>query len=203
MNLDGGAPPRYVVPMIILLALLIGDARFEPAGVRFGDVLLTGPLLEVREGALVSGHAVEPLAAPLRVEAGQGLTLTLDPGVRVARDVDGLRLSAHAPARLKVAGVEAESVLVRRTASGWAVGETALAGDVRVSLQAQPPPAQDDPDAALRAMQESARKMRESGDRVRKPIQRRVFTGSNPDVAGEAASSQAIRQLRELSASGF
>ena len=200
-----GEPPGSTLPlMTILLALLLGDARFEPAGVRFGDVLLTGPLLEVREGALVSGHAVEPLAAPLRVDAGQGLTLTLDPGVRVARDVDGLRLSAHAPARLKVAGVEAESVLVRRTASGWAVGETALAGDVRVSLQAQqPPPAQDDPDAALRAMQESARKMRESGDRVRKPIHRRVFTGSNPDVAAEAASSQAIRQLRELSASGF
>src|SRR5688572_17894791 len=150
--------------MTILLALVLAgaDARIEPAGVRFGDVLFTGAVLELREGALVSGHAVEPLVAPLRVEAS-GLTLILEPGVRVARDVDGLRLSAHAPARLTVAGVVGESVLVRRTASGWAVGETAVAGDVRVSLQAQPPK-QDDPDAALRAMQESAKKMRESGN---------------------------------------
>ena len=194
MNLDGEAPRGVrLTLMTILLALLLGgDARFEPAGVRFGDVLLTGPLLEVREGALVSGNALEPLAAPLRVDAGRGLTLTLDPGVRVARDVDGLRLSAHAPARLKVAGVVAESVLVRSTEAGWAVGETALTGDVRVSLQATQ---QDDPDAALRAMQESARKMRESGDRVRKPILRRVFTGSNPDVAGQPASSQGLRPL--------
>ena len=201
MKLDPDALPAVRCPsMTILLALLLtgAEARIEAGGVRFGDVLHTGALLELREGALVSGHVVEPLAAPLRV-AVDGLALTVEPGVRVARDVDGLRLSAHAPARLKVAGVVGESVLVRRTAAGWAIGETPVAGELRVSLQATQ---QDDPDAALRAMQESAKKMRESGNRVRKPMERRVFTGGNPDVAGEPASSQAIRQLVELSLSG-
>ena len=60
--------------MTALFALLLAGAevRFEPAGVRFNDVLHTGALLELREGALISGQVVEPLMAALRVEAGNG-----------------------------------------------------------------------------------------------------------------------------------
>jgi hypothetical protein len=191
---------------IALVLLLAGadapDVRFEAAGVRFGDVLLSGAALELREGALVSGRAVEALVAALRVDAGNGLTLKVEPGVRVMKDVDGLRLSAHAPARLKIASLNPaeswESVLLRRTSSGWAVGETALTGDVAVSLQ-QPP---QDPDAASRRMEEAARKMKESGERVRKPLRRPVFTGNNPLVPGAAADSESLRQLAEISPAG-
>jgi hypothetical protein len=190
-----------------LLLLLAGadaaDVRFEPAGVWFGDVLLSGAALELREGALVSGRAVEPLVAALRVDAGNGLTLKVEPGVRVMKDVDGLRLSAHAPARLRISSLDPadswETVLLRRTSSGWAVGETALTGDVGVSLQGQP---QQDPDAASRRMEEAARKMRESGERVRKPLRRPVFTGNNPLVPGAAADSESVRQLVEISPAG-
>jgi hypothetical protein len=190
--------------MTMMLALMLAgaEARFEPAGVRINDVLHTGALLELREGALVSGDAVEPLMAALRVETGHNLVLTLEPGVRVVRDVDGLRLSAHAPARLKMSTLSEswESVLVRRTSTGWSVDGQALAGEIGVSLQGQPP---QDPDAASRRMEEAARKMRESGQRVRPPLRRRVFTGHNPFVPGAAADREAIRLLLDISPAGF
>ena len=190
--------------MTVLLALLLAgaEARLEPAGVRLNDVLHTGALLELREGALVSGHVVEPLMATLRVDAGHGLVLALEPGVRVTKDVDGLRLSAHAPARLKVSSLAEswDSVLVRRTSTGWSLDGQALAGEIGVSLQGQQPP--QDPDAASRRMEEAARKMRESGQRVRPPLRRRVFTGNNPLVPGAAADSESLRQLVEISPAG-
>lgn len=188
--------------MTILLALCLAgaDARLETAGVRFGDVLHSSPVLELHAGALVSGNVVEPLGAAVRLDVGGGLTLVLEPGVRATREVDGLRLSAHAPARLRMStSFETwESVRLTRGESGWRLGEKALAGEIAVALQAQ-----DDPDAALRAMQESARKMRESSQRVRLPMQRRVFSGGNPFTGSEPAGSQSIRQqLNELSLTG-
>lgn len=187
---------------MILLALLAGaDARFEAAGVRVGDVLLRGPLLEVRAGALVSGNVVEPLSAPLRVDV-EGLALTLEPGVRAARDVDGLRLSAHAPARLRVStGVEGETLLLKRGVEGWTLEGKALPAEIRVSTQ-NPPPQQEDPEALMRKMEESAAKMRQSSQRIRQPMRRRVFSGHNPLTGGEAAGSEAVRQLAEVSVSG-
>ena len=183
--------------MTMLLALLLAgaDARFEPAGVRFGDVLVSGAVLELRAGALVSGNVVEPMTEIVRVEAGSSLTLILEPGVRASRVVEGIRLSVHAPARLRMStGETAESVLVAKTEAGWS-----HTGEIRVSVQGQ----QEDPDAALRAMQESARKMRESSQRVRAPIRRRVFTSGNPFTNSAPTDSQAVRQLAELSLSGF
>ena len=190
--------------MTLLLALLAGaEVRMEAAGVRINDVLHTGAVLELREGALVSGHVVEPLMAALRVDAGNGLVLTLEPGVRVTKEVDGLRLSAHAPARLKMSTLTEswDSVLVRRTSTGWSLDGQALSGEIGVSLQGQAQPPQD-PDAASRRMEEAARKMRESGQRVRPPQRRRVFTGTNPFVPGAAADSESLRQLIELSPAG-
>ncbi len=200
-SLTSAAPAGSLFQMLTtFLALLLagGDARFEAAGVRIGDLLVSGDVLELRTGALVSGRVLEALAAPLRVEAGDGLVLVLEPGVRAAREAGGIRLSAHAPARLRVAEAVGENVLVERTADGWAVAGRALAGDVRVSLQGQ----QDDPDALLRRGEPAAQKMRESSQRVRPPALRRVFPGGSPFVGGQAADSHAIRQLAQLSLSG-
>lgn len=182
--------------MTMLLALLLtgADARFEPTGVRFGDVLVSGAVLELRAGALVSGSVLEPMTEAVRLDAGAGLALILEPGVRAARVADGILLSVHAPARLRMStGETGESVLVAKTEAGWS-----HTGEIRVSVKAQ----QDDPDAALRVMQEAAKKMRESSQRVRSPMNRRVFTSGNPFVGSEAAGSQAVRQLTELSLSG-
>jgi hypothetical protein len=189
--------------MILLLALLGPDARFEADGLRMGDVLLRGPLLELRSGALVSGQVVEPLEAAVGV-GFDGLRLILEPGVRVTRDVGGFRLSAHAPATLRMSTAAdswpaGETARLARGEAGWTLDGRALPGEVRV--QARP---QDDPDAALRAMQESARRLRESGQRVRLPLRRRVFSGYNPFIAGHAARSEAVRRrLAEVSLSGF
>jgi hypothetical protein len=190
--------------MITLLALLLAgaDARFEASGVRFGDVLVTGDVLELRAGALVSGRVLESLAAPLRVEAGDGLTLVLEPGVRASREARGVRLSTHGAARLKVAAgadawSEVETLAVERTEAGWAVEGKPVAGDVRVSVLRQ-----DDPDALLRRGESAASKMRQSSQRVRPPLQRRVFPGGNPFVASQPADSYAVRALAELSLSG-
>lgn len=186
--------------MMLLLPLLLAgaDVRFETAGVRVGDVLQTGPLLEVRAGALVSGDVVEPLAAALRVEV-DGLSLTLEPGVRAARDVDGLRLSAHAPAKLKLPTGTYESVLLKKGAAAWEVDGQALSAALTVGLQQGQ---QEDPEALMRKMEESAKKMRESSQRVRKPVNRRVFAGGNPFTGSAGADSQSVRQLAELSLSG-
>lgn len=182
-----------------LLALLLagGDARFEASGVRLGDVLVRGEVLELRAGVLVSGRVLESLAGPLRVEAGDGLFLLLEPGVRAAREAGGIRLSAHAPARLRVAEAVGESVLVERTAAGWVVAGKAVAGEVRVSLQGQ----QDDPDALLRRGESAAQKMRESSQRLRFAL-RRVFPGGSPFMGAQATDSQAVRLLAQLSLSG-
>lgn len=191
--------------MITLLALLLAgaDARFEPAGVRFGDVLVTGDVLELRAGALVSGRVLESLAAPLRVEAGDGLTLVLEPGVRAAREAGGVRLSVHGSARLRAAaGMEAwsglETLKIERTEAGWAVDGKAVAGDVHVSVVQ----GQDDPDALLRRGQSSAQKLIQNSQRVRPPMFRRVQGSGNSFVNSQAAGSQAVRQLRLLSLSG-
>ena len=175
--------------MMLLLPLLLGDVRFEADGLRFGGELLRGPVLELREGALVSARVVEPLTEALVVDF-DGLRLTLEPGVRAERVAEGLRLSAHAPARLRTSnGLAGETLLLKP-------GE--LAGELRVSIQQQ-----DDPDAQLRQLEEQARRMRESSQRVRLPLRRRVFSGSNPFVAGEPAGSQAVRQLSQVSPAGF
>lgn len=183
--------------MTMLFALLLAgaDARFEASGVRFGDVLVSGAVLELRAGALVSGSVVEPLTEAVRLDAGSGLALILEPGVRATRTAEGIRLSVHAPAKLRMStGESADAVLVAKTETGWS-----HAGEIRVSVQAGQ---QEDPDAALRAMQESAKRMRESSQRVRPPMMRRVFTTGNPFTASEAAGSEAIRQLAELSLTG-
>ncbi len=200
--LTSGAPGATLFNMLTtLLALLLagGEARFEADGVRLGDVLVRGEVLELRAGVLVSGRVLEALVAPLRVDAGDGLVLILEPGVRAAREAGGILLSAHAPARLRVAEAVGERILVERSAAGWAVAGKPLAGDVRISLQGQ----QEDPDAALRAMQESARKMREGSQRIRPSMRRRVFPGGSPFVGAQAADSHVVRQLAELSLSGF
>lgn len=199
-SLTSGAAGATLFNMLTtLLALLLGggDARFEASGVRLGDVLVSGDVLELRAGALVSGRVLESLAAPLRVDAGDGLFLVLEPGVRAAREAGGIRLSAHAPARLRVAEAVGESVLVERTAAGWVVAGKAVAGEIRVSLQGQ----QDDPDALLRRGESAAQKMRESSQRMRLAV-RRVFPGGSPFVGAQATDSQAVRQLAQLSLSG-
>lgn len=176
--------------MIFLLAILLGgDVRFEADGLRVGGELLRGNVVELRDGLLASARVVEPLSAPVTLSF-DGLRLTLDPGVRAERDGDVLRLSAHAPAWLRMSnGTSGETIVLKR-------GE--LSGELGVSILQQ-----DDPEAQLRAMEESARRMRESGNRVRPPIRRRVFSGSNPFTSSEPAGSEATRQLVQVSPSGF
>ena len=195
---DGRGTLLLMTTMMLALLLAGGDARFEAAGVRLGEVLVTGGVLELRAGALVSGRVLESLAAPLRVEDVDGLLLVLDPGVRAVREAGGIRLSAHAPAQLRAAEAVGETLFVERTSTGWVLEGKAVTGELRVSQSTQ----QDDPDAALRAMQDSAKKMREASQRVRPPQRRRVFGGGSPLVGSQAADSQAVRMLAQLSLSG-
>lgn len=166
--------------------------RFEEGGVRVGDALVRGAVIELREGLLVSGNVVEPLGGVVSLEVAPGRTLRLEPGVRAARAENGVVLSTHGGRALRLSAGDrrftmASPLSLRATDTGWTAGETDLHGDV---LLAQVKP-QDDPDANLRAMQEDARRMEtRPGTRVFR--RRRVFGGGDPLLPNVAAIDKEV-----------
>jgi hypothetical protein len=187
---------KTILSLVGVLPFLNGSpaVRMEPGGVRVGGDLVRGPALELREGLLVSGSAVEPLLAPVALEAARGRRLRLAPGVRAARAAEGVILSTHGGRALRLAAgsrrIAAESpLLLVPDESGWRLGEEAL-GDVEAFAQVAP---QDDSDANLRVMQESARRMerRPGTPEVRR---RRLFSGGDPTAGASPALDREVLQ---------
>ncbi len=193
------------VAALVLLAPR-ADVRFEQDGVRVGDALIQGSVLELKgAGAaslLASGSCVEALVAPLDVEVASGKSLIVEPGLRLNREDDGYRLSAHGhrKIRLEASGARllAEGpIRVVATEKGWIVGETTLAGaSLRAGLQGQ-----DDASQNLDRMLQAKEKMSTSGIPKLSSRAARLFRG-DPLAGGEAADSVTVRLITQVSPSG-
>jgi len=199
----------------VLLGLLSSNpaVRFEQGGVRIGDALIEGAVLQLKDAGgqslLVSGSVVEPLAAALEIETAPGRTLILEPGVRVQKKGEALVLSTHGRRKILVGDLSLEApVTLEPAAGGWKAGEAALGGAaLRVRLQEQ------DPDANLDSLREAARKVQQAREgrsepsrrtaaqrRVR-PRNRRVF-GEDPVITAEVVGSPSLRFLTQFSPAG-
>ncbi len=203
-----------IAAALIALCLLSSApaVRFEPDGVRMGDVLVQGAVLQLKDAGgvsvLVSGSVVEPLAAELEIEAAPSRTLILEPGIRAQKKGDEVVLSTHGRRRILLGDLALESpVSLKPTADGWMAGEAALgAAALRVRRQGQ------DPDTNLGSLREAARRVqqgREGRPEVRRAVQkrvrprnRRVFS-EDPTVTAEVVDSPTLRFLPLLSPAGF
>ena len=196
------------VAALILLAPK-PDVRFESSGVRVGDALVQGAVLELKSSGaaslLASGSSIESLASALDVEVAPGRAMNLEPGLRIARGEGGFQLTTHGSRAVRFStGDESfaagSPVRIAVTAEGWTVGDRAVSGGaLRASLQNQ-----DDADANLERMKQSAEKMRTpNSSGVPKLSERkiRIFRG-NPLMSGEAIDSISIRLIPQISPSG-
>lgn len=168
------------------------EARFEDGGVRVGGHLVRGPVIELREGLLVSGDVVEPLGAVVALDVAPGRTLRLEPGIRAARSVRGLLLSTHGGRALRLSAggrvvTLAGPVAVRASEKGWDAGDSTFDG-AALLVQVKP---QDDPDASLRAMQEDARRM-ETRPGTRPSRRRRTAGPGDPLLPSSAAIDKEV-----------
>jgi len=105
--------------------------------------------------ALASSRVVEPLAAELRLTAGNGREMIIEPGVRATLLEGGsLRLSSHddRPLVLKSEGRDdrvKNPVVLVADGNGWTVSGTSLPdGPLRVALADESSPADPAPSAA-------------------------------------------------------
>lgn len=190
---------------LALLVLLAPDVRLERDGVRIGDALVQGEVLELRASAggalLASGSSIEPLASSLEVRLTEERALTLEPGVRLTRTEKGARISVHDGRSIRFTGagetiLAAGPVEVVGTSDGWLVGEHALAGAaLRAGLGRQ------DEESNLNKMLQEKDKMKgTSVPRLSTRIHRR-YRG-NPLTGGAAADSITVRQITQISPSG-
>jgi hypothetical protein len=197
------------VKLLALAALALlafrPDVRFENEGVRIGDALVQGTVLELKgSGAaalLASGSSVEPLAASVDVEAAPGRTLTLEPGVRVTRVEGGYRFSTHENRKIRFESSGATismagPVTAAVTAEGWTLGDLNVAGPVlRAGVEKQ------DEESNLERMKQSADRMRSGAVPKLSTRTNRLFRGNPLDV-GQAVSSTSLRTIPQVSPSG-
>jgi hypothetical protein len=198
------------VKLLAVAALVLlapgADVRFEREGVRVGDALVQGSVLELKgTGAaslLASASTVEALVDALDVEVASGRSIRVEPGLRLTREGEGYRLSTHGnrKIRLEASGarlVTEGPVRVVPTTDGWIVGETTLAGAaLRAGLQVQ-----DDAGQNLDRMLQAKEKMSTTGVPKLSSRRARLFRG-NPLTAGEAADSISVRTIIQVSPSG-
>ncbi len=185
-----------------LLLLAPGpDVRFEKDGVRIGDALVQGAVVELQSGLLASGSSVEALTSALDVRIADGRSLTLEPGLRVSR-VDGVfRVAAHEGRKIRFAAsgetfFAAGPVEVSVTAEGWSVGERVVPGSsLRAGLERQ------DEESNLDKMLKDKEKMR--GSTLPRLASRttRLYRG-DPLSNENGASSVSVRQIPQVSPSG-
>ncbi len=211
---------KLIVGSLFLAALVAPSApvKFEAGGVRVGDVLLSGAALELREAGagsvLASASVVESLSSAVTVEVAQGRSLILEPGVRVSRVKEGFALSTHAGKALKLAGVEfavTTPASFTITEKGWdfGAGKVFAGAELHASLQ-QPAPPQDSTDSDLEAMRRAAKRAQGQGD-SKSGSQTSAASLNNsvrtlhgdPTVAGQPASSAAVKQLGSVTPIGF
>jgi hypothetical protein len=181
--------------------------RFENDGIRIGDGLVRGEVLELRSAGaaalLASGSSLEALTETVPVELAEGRQLFLEPGLRVKRVEEGFRITAHGNLGIKfVAGEEivlaAAPVRVTVTPEGWTIGDRPLAGPaLRAGLQAQ-----DDVDSNLNKMKEPSEKLRASAIPRLSTRMRRIFSGGSPLSGGQAADSTSVRTIDRVTHSG-
>lgn len=187
------------------VVLLAPGVRFEKDGVRIGDALVQGEVLELHgtpAGALLaSGSSIEPLSSSLELQLGAERTLTLDPGLRVARTDAGCRIMTHDRRAVRfVASGETfladAPVEVAVTADGWLVGDRVLTGAaLRAGLGRQ------DEESNLERMLKEKDKMRPTGVPRLSTRHHRRYRGS-PTTNGNAADSISVRQIPQVSPSG-
>ena len=190
----------------VLLALRPADVRFESEGIRVGNALVQGTVLEIRtagaSSVLASGSSLEALSTAIDVDLAPERTLTLEPGIRAAREEAGLRLTTHGSRKIRVdAGEESVAVespvRVTPTADGWLVGEKALPGRaLRVALQAQ-----DDAGRNLERMLQARDQKSPGGVPKLSMRSNRIFHG-DPLTGSQAADSISVRQLPQVTPSG-
>ncbi len=198
---------KLVTLAALALLPLETPVRFETEGVRVGNALVRGSVLELAAAeagpVLASGSSLETLASSLDVDLGGGRTLVLEPGVRVTRVAEGFRFSAHQNRRLRFvnageAFVVETPALMAVTREGWTVASRKMGGDtLRAGLQGQ----QDETDTNLQKMKESAERMRSGAAQKASARPVRVFR-VNPLDAGAAVSSVVIRLITQVTPSG-
>jgi len=108
----------------LLMAAAPGaEVRFEADGVRVGDRLVEGAVLEFVDGSagafLVSGTCFEPLSAAMEISLAPGRSITVEPGVRVKRIEAGFQLTAHGDARVRLATDSGEIILPTPVTISW------------------------------------------------------------------------------------
>jgi hypothetical protein len=181
------------------------DVRFESGGVRIGDALVQGTVLELqRSGSatmLASGSSIEALSACVDVEAAPERIFTLEPGIRVTRVEGGYRFSTHEHRRIRFeapgGAIAAESpVVVAASAEGWTLGDQKVAGPaLRAGVEKQ------DEESNLERMKKSADQVRSGAVPKLSSRQNRLFRG-NPLDGAEAVNSTSIRTIPQVSPSG-
>jgi hypothetical protein len=195
------------VKSLALAALVLlapkADIRFETDGLRVGDALVKGNVLELKGVGsavlLASGSSVEALASSLEIDLAAERTLALEPGIRVARVDGGYRFTAHRNGAIRFSASD-ESIavpgpaLVAVTAEGWQVGDRKLAGR---KLQAGLP-TQDDAESNLDKMLKSKDKMQGAGVPKLSTRTNRLFRG-DPLASGQAANGVSLRQIPRVS----
>lgn len=161
---------------------------------------------------LVTGDSVETLTRESEVAVTADRALGLAPGIRMTRVEGGVRLATHDGARVEIhAGGEAISlpspVFARVTSNGWDIGSEKKISASMISARRRQ---QDDTDANLKAMQESAKKLKK---RPQPPVDRsaayrkwahfRWLYWQNPFITSEVFNSAAVQQLIHISPLGF
>jgi hypothetical protein len=197
-----------LLALAALAALLApaADIRFEADGLRVDGALVQGRVLELKgtgsAALLASGASVEALTSSLEIGLAPDRTLVLDPGLRVTREEGGYRFVSHQNRRIRFSGAEgavaaAGSVLVSATASGWLIGDHAIAG-TRLHAGVQ---GQDDSDANLDRMLKSKEKMQGAGVPKLETRVVRLYRG-DPLTGANASGTVAVRQIGRVSPDG-
>jgi len=197
---------KFLALALLVLLAPRADIRFEREGLRVGEALVQGEVLELKgAGAatfLASGSSVESLTAALEIELAAGRSLTLEPGLRVTREEGGYRFAAHGSRKIRfeAAGesvVAVAPVVVSTTAEGWRIGERSLAGGaLRAGLQNQ-----DDTKENLDRMLQAKERMKPGGVSKLSSRSSRMFRG-DPLTGGQAVNSISVRTIPQVSPSG-
>jgi hypothetical protein len=199
------------VKLLALAAVVLlapdADVRFEPEGVRIGGALVQGAVVELQSAGalamLASGSSFESLSSAVDVRLSASRSVRLEPGVRVARAGDAFRFSTHDGRKIRFASAGGAQllespVLVAATESGWDLGGLAVDGpSLLAGLQNQ-----DDTDANLDRMKQSAQRVKQQGGVPK--LSSRMFRRwhGSPLTGGEATDSVSVRQIHQISPTG-
>ena len=215
---------KIAIAVSLAVAFVSGDqpVRFTAEGVRIGDTLVQGAILELKsEGGtamLASGASVEPLVSPLEIEVAVGRSLIVEPGIRAGRVDGAVQLVSHGGRKILIVAGEREFAVVSPAkvvpiAEGWRIGEEQVGGGtLRARLQTQ-----DEVDKKLKELQALKERLEKALEQpmggglanVSRHLLRRatyVLKNGNMSIATEVVSSQIryfLAGLAQLSPAGF